>query len=397
MFIHNLKYSLKILFKNKMLIFWTFAFPIILGTFFNMAFSNIEKSEKLDIISIAIVETEEFKNNKIYQEIFQNLSNKKNKDRLFNIQYVSLKEAKELLKTDKITGYLLLNDNCKIVINKNGINETIFKCVVEEVSQTEKMMSTILEEKISKYIENGTEKNTNLSLLYNKINEEIASILKKEQKNIEDISTNNLSYTMIEYYSLIAMACLYGAILSLVAINHNLANMSSNGKRISISPTSKKSLIISSLLSSYITQIIGVSLLFIYTTFVLKVNYGPNLALVILLALVGCLAGLSLGLAIGVILKTNEDIKRGLIIVVTMFCCFLSGMMGITMKYIIDKNIPIINKINPASMITDGFYSLYYYDTLNRYWFNIISLLIFAFIFITISMLSLRRQKYDSI
>lgn len=79
MFIHNLKYSLKILFKNKMLIFWTFAFPIILGTFFNMAFSNIEKSEKLDIISIAIVETEEFKNNKIYQEIFQNLSNKKTK------------------------------------------------------------------------------------------------------------------------------------------------------------------------------------------------------------------------------------------------------------------------------------------------------------------------------
>ena len=49
MFIHNFKYILKALFKNKMLIFWTFAFPIILGTFFNMAFSNIENSEKLDV------------------------------------------------------------------------------------------------------------------------------------------------------------------------------------------------------------------------------------------------------------------------------------------------------------------------------------------------------------
>lgn len=67
------------------------------------------------------------------------------------------------------------------------------------------------------------------------------------------------------------------------------------------------------------------------------------------------------------------------------------------MKYIVDKNIPIVNKINPASMITDGFYSLYYYDTLDRYFFNIASLLIFALIMIVISYFSLRRQKYDSI
>lgn len=77
--------------------------------------------------------------------------------------------------------------------------------------------------------------------------------------------------------------------------------------------------------------------------------------------------------------------------------CFLSGMMGITMKYIIDKNVPFLNKINPASMITDGFYSLYYYDTLNRYYFNVISLLIFSAFMIFISYRGLRRQKYDSI
>ena len=63
MFIHNFKYTLKTLFGNKILIFWTFAFPIIMATFFNLAFSNIENSEKLSIIDIAIVESEEFKNN----------------------------------------------------------------------------------------------------------------------------------------------------------------------------------------------------------------------------------------------------------------------------------------------------------------------------------------------
>ncbi|MEI3499074.1 MAG: hypothetical protein V8Q71_00925 [Bacilli bacterium] len=50
-----------------------------------------------------------------------------------------------------------------------------------------------------------------------------------------------------------------------------------------------------------------------------------------------------------------------------MFLSVLSGMMGVTLKYVIDKNIPVVNLINPNNLITDGFYSLYYYDTLSRY------------------------------
>jgi len=67
------------------------------------------------------------------------------------------------------------------------------------------------------------------------------------------------------------------------------------------------------------------------------------------------------------------------------------------MKYIVDKNVPFVNKINPASMITDGLYSLYYYSTFDRYIFNVISLLVFSVFMIFISYKGLRRQKYDSI
>ena len=67
------------------------------------------------------------------------------------------------------------------------------------------------------------------------------------------------------------------------------------------------------------------------------------------------------------------------------------------LKYVIDKNVPIINLINPASMITDGLYSLYYYNTLNRYYFDVISLVVFSVIMILLSLNGLRRQKYDSI
>ena len=108
MFIHNFIYSLKTLFRNKMLIFWTFAFPIILGTFFNMAFSNIENSEKLEIINIAIVDNDEFQNNELYKEAFKTLSDEANEDRLFDTKYVTEEEAKKLLEENEITGFMIL-------------------------------------------------------------------------------------------------------------------------------------------------------------------------------------------------------------------------------------------------------------------------------------------------
>ncbi len=393
MFIHNFIYSFKTLFRNKMLIFWTFAFPIILGTFFNMAFSNIEDSEKLEIIPIAIVDNEDFKDNEIVKEAFKTLSDEENEDRLFDTKYTTEEEAKQLLQNDEIIGYMIWEeDKPKVVVTTSGINETIFKYVTEEITQTSEMVTNRLESEIQKEIMAGNQK-----IDYEKMYQNILEITQNQEANIENIASENLSYTMIEFYTLIAMACLYGGILGMVSINQNLPNMSSNGKRVSVAPIAKGKIILSSVLASYITQLIGLALLFAYTIFVLKVDYGTNLPLIILLGMVGSLAGLSMGLAVGAVFKANDNVKTGILISITMVGCFLSGMMGITMKYIIDKNIPIINKINPASMITDGFYSLYYYDTLDRYFFNVASLFIFAVIVIIISYLCLRRQKYDSI
>lgn len=393
MFIHNFKYSLKTLFRNKALIFWTFAFPIILGTFFNMAFSNIESSEKLDIINIAIIKNDDFNNNEIFKTAFEELSDKNNDDRLFETRYTTEEEAKKLLEDEEIVGYMkLVNDVPKLIFTTSGINETIFKYVSEEITQTSNIIKYLSEEEIKKEMIAG-----NYNIDYESIYNRVIELTEEDNVRLNNVSNSNLSYTMIEFYTLIAMACLYGGILGAVAINQNLANMTNQGKRVSVSPTSKGKIILSSVLASYITQLVGVALLFLYTIFVLKVDYGNKLGLDIALAMAGSLAGLSLGVAVATTIKSNDNVKTGIIIAITMLGCFLSGMMGITMKYIIDKNIPIINKLNPASMITDGFYSLYYYDTLDRYIFDIGSLLIFALILIAISYISLRRQKYDSI
>ena len=385
MFIHNFKYALKTLLKNKMLIFWTFAFPIVLGTLFKLAFSNIENTEKFDVIDIAIVENQNYNNNIAFKEAFKVLSDKKNKDRLFDTDIVSEKKAKKLLENDKIAGYIILKDNKpQVVVGTSGVSETILKYVTEEIVQSEDIVKNIILNQKTEVSEEG---------FYEGLYAKVQTMLQDNKLNIKDATSKNLSYTMIEFYSLIAMTCMYGGMLGMVAINKCMPNMTEVGKRVTVSPTPKWITVLSSVLAGYITQLVGLLILFVFSIFALKVDYGENIGLVISLTLVGALAGLTLGVADATIFKVSENSKTGIIVIISMVGSFLSGMMGITMKYVIDKNVPIVNIINPCNMITDGFYTLYYYDTLDRFIFNLVSLFVFSLIMVGVSIVGLRRSR----
>ena len=387
MFGHNFKYTFKVLMRNRMLLFWTFVFPLVLGTMFKLAFSNIENSEKLNVIPIAIVDNEDFQGNEAFRRTFETLSDESSDEQMFDTLYVSKDEADTLLSDGDVDGVLYMNGaEPEIWIHENGINQTVLQYVVDEIVHT----SAIMEKRVQNEIEQGAM--PDIEALYKNVMEQVAG----RESNLVDASRKNLSYTMIEYYTLIAMACLYGGILGMTALSRNLPNMGNLGKRTAIVPISKAKTMFSSLLAAYCTQLIGLAILFVYTIFVMKVDYGENLPYVILLALAGSLAGLTLAIMVTTVVKTGENGKLGILIGITMACCFLSGMMGITMKYIIEKHVPFLDKINPAAMITDGYYALYY-GVDKRFWMDVASLGIFSAFMLLVSAQGLRRQKYDSI
>ena len=60
MFLHCFKYDFIRTIRDKGLIFWMMAFPIILSTLFNLAFSNIYNNDVLrDTINIALISENE--------------------------------------------------------------------------------------------------------------------------------------------------------------------------------------------------------------------------------------------------------------------------------------------------------------------------------------------------
>ena len=386
MFWHNYKYAFKTLLKNRALVFWTLAFPFILAILFNLAFSRLHDYDVFEAIDVAVVNDAEYKKATVFSEAIKSVS--EGDKRVFNTQYIDAAKASELLEDDEIVGYIYIEkDVPHVKVNGNGSHETVLQMTVEQIAQSSKMIEDIAMTDI--YRRAG--QTVNIEEVYRNA----VKIVAETEPNIKDDS-HVMNVVSVEFYTLIAMACMQGAMLSVEMMNRCMPNISNRGKRVAVAPTRKSTMILSNILAGYTMLLAAVVALILFTRYILGIEYGSDMRLIILLAAVGSLTATTMGMLLSVALKTNESAKNVIVLIVTMVGCLFAGMFG-GQKGLFDAAMPLINKISPVGMITDGYYSLLYYDDLARFTMDVVSLLIVAGVFFALSIRSLRRQRYDSI
>ena len=372
---------LKCLIKNKENIFWTFLFPIILATLFSMAFSNLYSSESFHTIKIALVDNEDYLYNKEFQEALTNAtSDSGKKTKLFDVTNCNLKEANSLLDSDKIIGYILPGDNMELIAKTSGLNQTITKSFLESYTQRLNTLQTIVNAQPQSYPQ-----------LMKDIGKQSAYI---EEAPMNDHPPNT---TLNYYYALLAMASLFGCYWGLNEIINIQGDLSWKGARINVSPIHKIKLLLCNMAAAFTVHFTGVLFLLSYLTFVLKIDFGDDIGYVILTCLTSCLLGISLGAMVSSIIKKNASFKSSILAALVMFCSFLAGLMMVQMKYIVATKAPFLQYINPAHIITDAFYSLYYYDTFERFFMNIGLMIGYTLLFSLVTYLVVRRKKYASL
>ena len=381
MFKHLFMNKMKILLKNKAMLFWSLIFPFVLGTFFQLALGNVGEAFEMEVIPVAVVDNQYYQEDKILKEVISSLS-KENENQLFNTVYVDESDAQKLLDSEEIDGYILLKEdnNPQMIVKTNGINQTIIKSVLDEYYQMSNATTQMI--------------NYNPEILYNGVLE----TLYEEKNYITDDSNENIDFSINYFFTLIAMTCLYGSLIGLEVIKDCEANLSKKGARMCMAPVNKFKMILAGLLAGYVIQLVALALLFLYLIFVFNINFGNQILPTVVLAMVGCLAGTSLGTFVGVSNRKSVGFKIGILISVTMTCCFFSGMMGvIDIKVFFDETFPLLAKINPVNIITDGLYSLFAYDNLDVYYNCLARISIFSLVLIALSFMFIRRKKYDSI
>ncbi len=385
MFWHNFKYAFVTMLRNRETLFWTMGFPFMLAILFNVAFANLHNYDTFKAFDVAVVDDESYKNSQFLSEGIKAVS--EGDDKVFETRYVNKDEAEQLLDDEKIEGYIYIDNNePHVKIKKNGVNQTVMATVVEQISQTATITTDMVGIEIAR-----AEGLVDIA----QVAKEAAAKAIATEPNVKDES-HTMNVVSIEFFTLIAMACMQGAMVSVELMNRSLPNITNRGKRVAVAPTKKSVIVFSNLLAGYIMVLATVILLILFTRFILGVEYGGSLALIGLLSAVGSLAATMLGMFLSVALKTRESAKNIIVVIVTMVGSLFAGMFG-GMKIFFDELLPFVNKISPVGLITDGFYSLLYYDDMGRYVINILSLLAVAAVFFVLSVRSLRRQRYDSI
>jgi ABC-2 type transport system permease protein len=113
----------------------------------------------------------------------------------------------------------------------------------------------------------------------------ILSELETETNYFSDKSTNNVDNTVVYFYSLIGMLCMYAGFWGVKTVNETEANISEKGARLNISPAHKLKVLMCSLLVALIIQYIECLLVLAYLVFILGVDFGSQIGYVMLLML----------------------------------------------------------------------------------------------------------------
>lgn len=376
MFFHNFKYSLRNAFRQKEFLFWILAFPIILGTFFYVAFNSMyEKESMFNKIPVAIVENTE---NTAFKEVIKELSS--GEDAMFDSKFTDSQTALDMLKTNDISGIINVDSELSLTVSNDGIKQTIIKSFLDQYQ--------IRESIITDTVNNNPQ---NLQSVIDAMSQEINC------NESLSLSNGNMDTYIQYFYNLIAMAAFFGSISGLYIAINNQGNLSAIAARKCISPTNKLTSITASLLASFVAQVVCVSIGITYILFILKVDMGDKIPMVYLSGAVGSLTGVTMGFFIGSFGRLNQNVKMAISMSVTMLSCFLSGLMIGNMKSVIEMYVPIVNRINPAALISDLFYCLNIYNDYRRYTEKFVTLLILSVVFTIGGFLLTRRKKYASL
>ena len=387
MFIRDFLYTIKIMVRGRVSIFWTLVFPLLLATFMDRAFGNIyEQDEMFRNIKVAVVTEDESANGLNY--MLDALSD--GDDALLSVARMSESDAEKLLADEEVEG-IIYTDDVKLTVAESSVNASILETVLSEYKQYEHALKDIYKDGIGlqQYM-SGTSGVDDMSDIVEKLSEQRSYYTEKASTEGSQNVYNNY------FYAIFAMSCLFASLSSIEMMGNLQANVSATGKRKNVSPQRKMTFVLAEFAALLIIHFVVEVISFIYMSCI-GVDFGDRVWEILLTLFVGCFIGLAIGVIVGAISKLAEGTKIGIVIGISMVMSILSDLCINGVKYEIQQHVPIINKLNPAALISDSFYALNVYSDHQVFTENIVIMTIEAVVLIAVGILMVRRNRYASV
>jgi len=366
------KYSFLCLIRSRSYLFFALAFPILLGTFFNAVFGG-DLLADFSPIQVAIIEEAGFAQ-PLFTDTLRALTDLE-EPIIEIIPAESPEEAETLLAGGDVSGVFILGDDIELMVANIGLNQSILQTISNEFLRRSATIGDIAAERPDIVLDIVEQINAGLDI----------------NRDAPGLEIDLLVYY---FYALLAMVSFMGAQVGFQVSISVQASVSPLAARRSISPSRKISIVISGFLAGLLVHFLVTIVSVAYLIFVLGVNFGQNLPLVLLVCLVGSLTGVSFGILIATVVKGKPNIREAVVTAISFVFWATSGLFQTEVRRAVRNSFPILDRLNPTTLMSDAFASLVIYDNLDHYIQSLLILLAMSACFLLVSAAVLRRARY---
>lgn len=373
-----IKYSFLTKIRNRSIVFWPLIFPFILTTVMYFSIGQMEESD-FETVNVAVV-AENAGGSEAEEAFLTWLEMMEESSDMIHIEQREEDEALDRLEKGQIDGIFYNGETPALTVGRNGLPESILQIVLENYIEGRKTLEDVAAVSPEK-----------LKDAVSAMEDYTDSV---EQVTLGGKTTNgNVQF----FYALLGMACLYGCFIGYGSAMELQAYLTPLAARRCAGPANRLHVILSETLVSFVLHFVNMMILLAYMKYVLRLEFSGSYAEMLPALFLGSMIGVTMGMFITSIGKMGEGMKVGVMVGVSMAMSFCAGLMNADIKNIIDRSAPLLNRINPAALISDALYCINVYDAPARYAQDILILGVMCVLLTAGTYLIIRRERYGSI
>lgn len=390
-------YHLKQIIRQREALIWGFSLPVVLLLIFSMVFRPTTKEDlSLPVSRIGLIQGQEAD----FPDFMADLEAKKG---VWKNQKWTEETPEKNAKLPLVYGNFSTLKEARAAMNAGAIDAIVLdaKAGKYETRMARSYVLMVVQQVLRSY-QTKTNMEEIAKSAVTKVPTSVPAVA-QEQK-VEALEVNpDLRKGGVDQMLSFQFACIaYITFYAFSMGNHLLDNLHANqsplGLREQISPLERrKSFVLH--FGAYLVIYIGFTLVLYLLLRLLgtEVATKTNIWALLLLLFWGQCCGIVIGVVVAALLPEAKGVRQAIGILLPLFLGFLSGMMVSGVRTSVQAAAPLLDALNPVNMVNDGLYGLYTQGVGEIYHTAMAHLAITLVLFLGITIIALRRDRYESL
>lgn len=380
---------LRSLVRDRALLVWPLAFPILMTCVFMAMFSGMSDAYSMVGSRLGVVNDVQYQASVGLDQTLQAVSDASSSDHICDLTYYDSAEAADAaVQAGNVDEYLVVTEGTpQLHVSQDSLNAN------------GRLPTSVLLEVLNAYVHlrnsivGVAAQRPDLLMSGAALQAFRANAVHTVQLQATKAAPDS---TVRYYYALLAMAAGMGTMVAMKSVRKLLPTAGAVGARYSMGAVARWRVLVGTFLATWLCQFACMMVAMAFMWGVAGVPFGAEAGFVVLAVALCTLTGCAAGAFLGTIARLRD--ADGVVTGITCLLSLFTGLYGPPSQSLADwvaASAPALAQVNPLWQMTNCFYALLYYDTYGTFFASCAALLVMAAACMVLATLGSRRLSYD--